>query len=437
MIYVSLGKLKKSRIRLGSESMYFGELTQEEFQQYMATAKKNSFLQSVEMARLKQAEGYDCYFVGIKDDKQEEVLFASLLTAQKLKIGQFFEIDGLSLEALAERHAFFMKELQAFVKKKQGMYISILPNDDYGVYQENGQLIGTKQQQLYTLMEEVGFTYPKNEGAINQNGSPKWVYTKDLTQLATETDLWDSYEKKARYSIQKAQSFGIKVRGLAYEELDLFKAVTLQTSQRRGFTDKSLDYYQKVFKSYGEQAQFLVAELNLKDYLDSLEQRKSQLVEQRQVLDELLAAQPNSRKRNNQKKEVVSEIATYEKRIAEATDWRQKESKETIILACGLFLSSPQEMVYLFSGTYEEYKHLYGPFLIQDYALKQAVTKKIPLYNFYGIEGIFDGSDGVLNFKKNFSGQVNEKPGMFLAVTQPFKWGLYQKLKTIQGRFAK
>lgn len=55
--------------------------------------------------------------------------------------------------------------------------------------------------------------------------------------------------------------------------------------------------------------------------------------------------------KNNQKREFEDEVRTVRKRIDEAKE--MKTSDEPEILAGALFIVHPQEVVYLFSGTYE------------------------------------------------------------------------------------
>ncbi|SUP52908.1 Aminoacyltransferase FemB [Weissella viridescens] len=70
---------------------------------------------------------------------------------------------------------------------------------------------------------------------------------------------------------------------------------------------------------------------------------------------------------------------------------------------------TPQEVDYLFSGSYEQYGEFYGPHQIQDYMIQMTHDLGIDRYNFLGIDGRFDGSDGVMNFKTKFNGHVEQK----------------------------
>ena len=87
--------------------------------------------------------------------------------------------------------------------------------------------------------------------------------------------------------------------------------------------------------------------------------------------------------KNNQKREFEDEVRTVRKRIDEAKE--MKTSDEPEILAGALFIVHPQEVVYLFSGTYEKYKQYYAPYLIQHKMLTYTVENNIPKYNFMAL----------------------------------------------------
>ena len=66
--------------------------------------------------------------------------------------------------------------------------------------------------------------------------------------------------------------------------------------------------------------------------------------------------------------------------------------------------------------------------------MKQASERKIGKYNFLVIQGIFDGSDGVLRFKQNFNGYIVRKVGTFRYHPSPLKYKAIQLFKKILGR---
>lgn len=72
--------------------------------------------------------------------------------------------------------------------------------------------------------------------------------------------------------------------------------------------------------------------------------------------------------------------------------------------------------------------------MIQFEAMKRTIEKGIPLYNFFGVEGKFDGSDGVLRFKQNFNGYIIKKVGAFIYYPHPMKYQVIQFLKDIRSK---
>jgi alanine adding enzyme len=55
----------------------------------------------------------------------------------------------------------------------------------------------------------------------------------------------------------------------------------------------------------------------------------------------------------------------------------------------------------------------------------------VKTYNFLGIDGKFDGSDGVLKFKTQFEGIAQQLIGTFNIPINPFKFNIYKNLKKL------
>jgi alanine adding enzyme len=99
--------------------------------------------------------------------------------------------------------------------------------------------------------------------------------------------------------------------------------------------------------------------------------------------------------------------------------------------AASLFVEHPREVIYLFSGSVEQYKPFYASALIQhDAMLHFCVEHGLSRYNFYGIDGVFDDPDdegrGVLEFKQGFNGYVEELPGEFVLPVKPVAYAMKQ-----------
>ena len=203
------------------------------------------------------------------------------------------------------------------------------------------------------------------------------------------------------------------------------------TSERREYSDKSLEYYEKFYDVFGDKAEFLIATLNFSEYLSKLESEQSKLAEKLDKLRLDLSKNPNSEKKQNQLREYSSQFETFEVRKAEASDLIEKYGDEDVVLAGSLFVYMPQETTYLFSGSYTEFNKFYAPALLQKYVMLESIKRGIQKYNFLGIEGVFDGSDGVLRFKQNFNGYIVRKAGTFRYYPRPLKFKVLRLIKKL------
>ena len=102
-------------------------LSKEEFKKFADKHEQITFHQTEEWANLKKVNGWDSYYVGLKDNKK--VVAAALLLAKTLPIikkkmfysPRGFLIDYKDKEVLKT----FTIELKKFVKKENGIFIKI------------------------------------------------------------------------------------------------------------------------------------------------------------------------------------------------------------------------------------------------------------------------------------------------------------------------
>ena len=178
----------------------------------------------------------------------------------------------------------------------------------------------------------------------------------------------------------------------------------------------------------------MIATLNFQDYLRHLDQDQEKLQFKITRLEKELLAQPQSEKKQNQLRELSSQFETFETRKTEAHDFIKRYGDQDVVLAGSLFLYFPQETTYLFSGSYPEFNKFYAPTLLQEHVMKESLHRGIYHYNFLGITGLFDGSDGVLRFKQNFNGYIVRKMGTFRYYPNPLKFKALSLIKRLLGR---
>ncbi|MEY8462726.1 aminoacyltransferase [Streptococcus merionis] len=405
------------------------EIDAKTFGAFAQHCPSGSFMQSPEMAKLLTKRGFETTFLGLEKDGQLQV--AGLVYTMPMTGGLHMEINSGPLSLDTQYLKEFYQALQTYAKKAGALQLLVKPYETYQTFDSNGQATGSEQEHFITDLTNLGYIH---DGLTTgyPGGEPDWHYVKDLSGL-TEDSLLASFSKKGRPLVKKALSFGIKTRTLERHELQLFKDITAATSERRDYEDKSLDYYQDFYDSFGDKAEFRVATLHFTDYLTHLKSDREQLLARLKTTEEAILA-TGSAKQKNLAKELSSQVATFDTRIEEAQSFVDRFGDDEVILAGALFIYDRHETAYLFSGSYPEFNRFYAPAILQLEAMKETLKHQIPTYNFLGVTGFFDGSDSVLRFKQNFNGYITRKMGTFRYYPSPLKFKVISLIKKVLGR---
>ena len=390
-------------------------LSREDYEILNTRFKERSFMQTVEMADLLEKRGFDITFLGLETDGAIQV--AGVLYSMPMTGGLHMEINSGPASTSTAYLSEFYKELKAYAKENGAFELIVKPYDTYQSFDNHGNPNDDEKPELISCLTDLGYSYDGLQTGY-PGGEPDWHYVKDLSGLTPET-LRKSFSKKGRPLVNKTNSFGIKVRKLTRDELHIFKEITASTSERREYTDKPLDYYEAFYDSFGDKCEFVIATINFQDYLKNMQAGHDKIAADLAVLNQKIAEGVNSAKVNKQKAQLDKQISTFDVRLKEAKELIKKHGSEDVVLAGSLFVYTPQEAVYLFSGSYTEFNKFYAPVALQEHVMMEALKRGINFYTFLGIQGIFDGSDGVLRFKQNFNGYIVRKMGTFRYYPRP------------------
>jgi len=357
--------------------MTFEEISAEDFREFAKNSPYKSFMQTPEIARYREDNGWTVYYLAAKHD--EEIKAATMLVAKPYFLGKsLFIAPGGPLLDLEDQllTEYFIKSLKKYLKSHNGYELHISPYYEITERDRHGDPVenGFDHKNALKNLKNLGFIEVKDAS------QPKYMYALDL-KGKTADELMADFKSNTRGHIRKAEKMGVTVRELAKNELNIFKEITESTSKRREFEDKPLKYYEEMYDLFvpRKEAMFLVAEV-------SVDSRES-----------------GARQREDERR---SPVATGRPDAA-------RESIETP-LSAAMFMLYGDEVVYLFSGSDEKYMKDYNAqYELQWYMIKYAAEKKFKRYNFYGIHGLPDDNhpDGVYEFKKGFGGQVLEYAG--------------------------
>ena len=395
--------------------MTLKRISPKDFQQHINKAEQQLFEQSPEMAKLLQKRGYNVEIIGY--EVQNDLKVSAILFSTPVAGGLHMELHNGPICTDPNYLEAFYIALKEYAKNHKAIELKIKPYDTYQTFDSTGKAISDENINLIHLFEKLGYEHLGLESGY-QSGN--WFYLKNLTGI-TPDKLLNSFSKKGKPLVKKAKTFGIKVQKLTREQLPLFSQITSATSDRREFSDKPLEYYEFLYDSFNDKAEFLVATLNFQEYYDNLTKDQNKLKTKLDRLEKDLEVNPNSEKKQNQYREFSSQYQTFDVRKDEAKDFIEKYGHEDVPLCASLFVFLEKEAVYLYSGSYPEFNKFYAPAILQEYVMLKAIQLGIPTYNFLGISGNFDGSDGVLRFKQNFNGYIEQKPGVFMYYPKPLR----------------
>ncbi len=405
--------------------MKFCVLDEEEFRSFLDQHPLKSFLQTPEIAHLKEKAGWNVHYVGIKEN--DKIVAASMMVSRKRYLGryEFYAPRGFLIDFENEPLlALFTDEIKKYVKSHHGYCLRIDPYYPLVERDSDGKKVVFGYDHFFVLdsLSQLGYVKVKKPEQV------EWMYVLDL-EGETCDDILTHMKPNTRNLIRKSLKSCITIQELSREELPMFFKVIKETGERKNFPVRSLSYFEgmyDVFFPRGE-VKYLVAKLPVDSYLLSLEQEQKDF---HQKLSELSDHVHN----NGKREEYVKYIRCLDQRIREAKELLSSCGNE-IILAASMFLLVKPELVYLWSGNYQEYLKFNGQYLLQWEMIQYAIEEGYKRYNFYGISGTFDKNDpyyGVYEFKKGFNGHVEQLIGEYVLPVDPFFYRLFRFLHKIR-----
>ena len=385
-------------------------ISKEEFTSFANTVSHRSFIQSAEMADLLEKRGNTVQFIAWKQENQVQV--AAILYSLPMTGGLHMEINSGPLYQEEDMLEPFYAALKDYAKENGAIELVIKPYDTYQTFDSDGNPTSEEQIHFMDTLKKLSY---QHDGLTTgyPGGEPVWHYLKNVNGVDSKS-LLKSFNKNCSRNITTALNYDISIRNITREEIPQFKQIIEETGKRQGFEDKSLSYYYDLYDSFGPNAEFVVAEINSTAALTHLDQKISLL--------------------NPSSKQYEQQLQKLEKQKNIVRETLAGKESETVPLACALIIYTPSEVTYLFGGSYTKYQKFSAAFLIQYHAMNRALEEGITLYNFLGIQGIFDGSDGVLRFKQNFNGYIVRKMGTFRYYPSPLKYKLISLIKKLLGR---
>ena len=394
--------------------MEIKEISRSEYDEFLRKIKNHSFYSTSKMAEVKKIDNAEPRLLGLVDG--EEILAVAMTLLRKMFGGSRLDLF-IGAYGINEEYEFiFYDKLKDYAKDLKVLKLMVKPDKVYCTMDQEGENISYSDHCYIDKMKEIG--YIENDGTVIRNyGLANRQFVKDMRDFLPDDEkkLLKSFNNNARRKIKKAKELGINVRKIKKDEIKTFKALTQETADRQGFLDKSLQYYERFYDEFKDEAQFLTSEIDLDKSIKKLQD----------LIDQL---DPNGK--NNKQR-----IKSLEKEIGELEEYKKDSKSNVIPLANMILIYQDDESIYFYGGSQTKYHKLPGAFILQYDAMLRTMQRNLPLYNFFGINGDFDGNDGVLRFKQNFNGYVIIKSDAFLYYPNPGKYKRLNKFKAIGHKF--
>ncbi len=260
-----------------------------------------------------------------------------------------------------------LDDLQVFAKQQGAIFVKIDPD----------VVLGTGVPGTKDAVELSGGQETKAE--LERRG---WLFSQDQIQFRntvlvdltpSENEILSRMKQKTRYNVRLAQKKGVTVRVGTAADFPLLYRMYAETSVRDGFLIRGEDYYQTVWRTFGQSSTI-----------------------------------------NRQ-----SSMPSSEPLIAEVTGQP--------VAAVSIFYFAGQA-IYLFGMSHDEHREKMPNYLLQWEAMRRAKSLGCKVYNLWGAPDKFvesDGLWGVFRFKEGLGGYVLRTIGAWDSPSRPMMYKLY------------
>lgn len=418
--------------------MRFTELTLDEFEQH-TRENKSHFTQMVENYHLKTETTKQAFVVGVKDNDGQVIASCIVTLGPLMRVMRYAytnrgPVMDYSNKALFN---FFFKELEKFLKPQKVVSLRVDPYEVLNVRNHDGEVIeAIDQNNLFDTFKQMGYTHTGFTTGFDIRYQIRWLSVLNVQGKDEKTILNDMDSLRKR-NIKKALKNGMRMRFLELDELNIFRDFMNQTSEMKDFFDRDDSFYYERKKYYKDKVLVPLVYIELDEYNavteKELKKLEADLAKAHKELEkDNVNIEKVQRKIDNFEVQVKNKRESYEEGLK-----LREEHGETLNLASGFYFVNNHEVVYLAGGTANNYRHFAGSYLMQWEMIKYTLNHNIPIYNFYGITGVFteDAEDyGVLQFKKGFNAVVNEYVGDFIKPINKPLYSLYQTIGKVRNR---
>lgn len=389
-------------------------LTAADYKAFIATNEHTNFLQSPEIAKRRSLSGWSYEYWGLVRDNV--LVGAGAFHFFPIGLGYYRAEcqQGPLLDYSNSKQLFtFLRLIKAQMKKRHVAELRINPPIPLRTYTADAKsnVKNARGMRIMQTFSVTGYQHLPNKIADRNPNLLRWYFIKDLHTIPHTTPPISTYDKNAKWSCKKAIGAGVEIRTIDNSsDLETFYHLLKQSAEHHHYELRSIEYFKSIFDTFDRNtAIFSLSYITKETYRHNL---KATII---RCQDECnaLKKKPNS---DGARRELTQRIDGYRKSLKESRELFKQSS--TLPLACGLFISYGNEMVYLAGGSDSQYRRFNGAYALQLWAQQYAIDHQLARYNFYGTHGSYSGhpeQNSVWEFKRGFGGILYEQIGYFYA----------------------
>ncbi len=377
-----------------------------------------SLLQSSKWACIK--DNWNHEIVGVKKDDELVASALVLIKPLPLHMSMMYIPRGPVMDFNdVELIRFFFDNLKQWAKKYHTLFIKLDPNIHVKDYKLE-EVMENYYDGTYQIIDNL-----KQGNLIHQGFT---TYMEESIQPRFQANVYkcddfeESLPRHTKRLVKDALKHHVQVEKADISALNQFAEVVKKTENRKNVSLRNYEYFDKLMKTYGDDAYLFLAKVNIEKTLNDLYQQ------QEDNSKDLASLKQNSPKKERRLLDIK---ASLEKSIAEFESFNDEYQGDTVIAGIlSVKFGNTMEMIY--AGMDEHFKKFMPQYYLYIENMKYGFDHGCDYANMGGIEG--DLNDGLTQFKSNFNPMINEYIGEFDLPVNGLLYHLSKKAYTFRKK---